>query len=187
MNNNPNCIFCASPLNGKNPNERLHLSRWIKTSNGAAKKERVIVDMPTCECCYHTFHPYNKPLTRFAAFASGLVPLFLLISLFEKDFFSVSPLGSIIILILGGGLGYCISYFLFIVAFSICDNTFSANMKAKPYCDMPIVQDLLNHHFEDGEGCNTPPKDWGNQFIPPIGAINEAFRKRYSCTITVEK
>lgn len=187
MNNKPNCIFCNSPIEGKNPNEKLHIHRWTKAPNGTAKKQRVIVDMPTCESCYHKFHPYNKPLTTFATYASGLVPLLLLISLLEKDYFSVFPLGSIIVLILGGGLGYCVSFFLFIVAFSTCDDAFSANMKAKPYCDLPIVHDLIKHQFEDGEGGYTPPKDLGSKFIPPIGAFSEAVKRLYSCNIKVEK
>lgn len=187
MKSNPNCIFCNSPLEGKNPNERLHLSRWIKAPNGQKKKEKVIVDMPTCETCHHKFHPHNKPLTTIAAYASGIAPLCLIFSLIEKETFVVSPLGGIIILVVGGILSYGIIWFLSLIAISICDDAFSALSTAKPYSDLPFVQGLKKDGFIDGEGDYLPPKDLDDKFIAPIGVIREAIRNRYSCNIIVEK
>ena len=187
MKDSPNCKFCNSPLEGKYPSERLHLYRWIKTTNGLKKKEKVVVDMPTCETCHHKFHPYNKPLTTFAAYVSGIAPLCLFFSLIEKEAFVVSPLGGIITFVVGGVLSYVIIWCMFIWALSIIDNAFSALSTAKPYSDLPFVQSLKKEGFIDGEGDNRPPKDLVDKHITPIGVIREVIRNKYSCNIIVKK
>ena len=148
------CAFCGSEANGSNPNERLHIHRWVKAPQRASKREKITIDFPTCEECYREYHPYSKLFLRFAICACVIAAACVLFGFIQREMFTISGIIAIIICTGGAAIftwfGYSLTYLFF-------DDTFRPSVKTKPYKDMPVVKYLLENGFvdENDEKCET--------------------------------
>lgn len=143
------CAFCGSKANGSNPNERLHIHRWIKSPQRASKREKTTIDFPTCEKCHKRFHPYAKNFLTFATCASVIAVICVLFSFIQRELFSLSVMGGIISFVLCAGGAAAFTYFGYLMTYSFYDDAFSPSIKIKPYCDMPVVKYVVENGFVD--------------------------------------
>lgn len=182
---NLNCIFCNSQVEDNSLKESLRFSRWINDPQKGLKKQNIFVEVPICKQCKFKFHPFKKSYIKTAALISGIALLCQLISLFNKDAFIVNPFGGFFSLLLGGVGAFCLILFFFVLAYMFLGDAFTPSMKAKPFCDLPIVQDLAKFGFVDGNEVKEPQIISDKSANVPLLMIKDFITRKYSCSVKI--
>lgn len=173
------CAFCGSQTNGSNPNERLHIHRWIKSPQRASKCEKTTIDFPTCEECHKEFHPYSKSFLRFAVCASLIAAICVLFSFVQREMFTVSLAGGVIGFVLCAGGAAAFTLFGYIMTYSFYDDVFSPSVKTAPYKDLPVVKYLTGNGFVDENDEKYEIIDTSSNGFIPFMKIRETIKSKF--------